>query len=273
MSNIVVIGDCFIDRWITCLSTRTSAEVEGLPIYDAQSLREQNGGAANVFRAIQRLAPSGPIAVPMTLLGEHTIGERPVKTRLLVEGRQVCRFDLNDTCEPVAVNRIRDVVDHDSVVVVSDYLKGAIGDAQIQAIISQEPSIIWTNAKAIQPRHWHMDMARSRRAGPTVFRWTCNQAEYQKDQVFYDRQPWVVVTNGAKGITLYTEGQIVQEAKAWSKDAVSVCGAGDVVLAALVTFDDARWALEWSMAAAAVAVERQFTYCPTYSEVQERYER
>lgn len=256
----LVVGDAFIDVWMTADCKRMSAEQPGLPIFDVFSRREQPGGAGNVAKAVSRLVGDPQVRqwVPM-------LPERPVKNRILVEGRQVCRFDLHDKCPPLSKIPV-DWLDG-SVIILSDYNKGAVTDGLIKQIAESRAKSIWVNAKTIQPRHWGLAVDRPGN-GPTA-RWTCNQAEYEADKAFYQAQPEVYVTSPS-GIT-HCQTDKASRTSSKATDVVSVCGAGDVVLAALASAPENVRPMEWAMAAAGVAVGRPFTYCPTLSEVYERY--
>lgn len=263
MTDILVVGDAFVDRWLTVGGVRMSAERAGLPIYDISTERQQRGGAANVAHALTRLIGDGTIKVNDRLLAQP--GECPIKTRLVMDGIQVCRFDIHDNALPIRVPER--LIGPETVVVVSDYCKGSINGPTLQAIAASPAKQIWINTKSIQPWYQHLDMER----GARRLRWTCNASEWAKDREFYDQERVVYVTKAEEGIELREFGKVVDRVGIWPGPVVSVCGAGDVVLAALVTVPDGPYPMGWAMAAAKVAVGRPFTYCPTKDEVAEEY--
>lgn len=263
-SPVVVMGDAFADVWMTARQDRMSAEAE-IPIWDIQSTRHQPGGAANVGLALSNLG------LDTIKYFNYEPGSVPIKTRILVEGRQVARIDQFDQCWPYkgAIDALKD-----NLVVVSDYGKGAINAREVEDI-AHRASEIWINTKFPQPNYECLDMARPSTQGPTVT-WLCNEAEYNKDKDWYARQLRVWVSRGPGGITYYYDGKPWPAAsrKAEAKTVVSVCGAGDVVLAALVRAQlsgcDPEYMARYAMTAAAIAVEHPFTYCPTIEEIDDR---
>lgn len=271
MNKITVIGDAFVDVWMTAHADRRSAEAD-LPIYDIQTIRRQAGGAHHVANAIQELAPNYVTVIP-----EFDIDNLPVKSRIVVNGEQVCRFDANDKCQLAHV--YSDTIKN-NVVVIVDYGKGSINNAIVKKILAAEPSEIWINSKFPQSNFACMDMEGEdpKRVPPYGHvRWVCNQEEYEKAYIFYGQQTSVYVTQGENGIKhvmfgLHPSYNIsTMSLKALSSQPVSVCGAGDVVLAALVTTPIGYNELLWAMCAAAEAVETPFTGAIHVERVEERY--
>jgi bifunctional ADP-heptose synthase (sugar kinase/adenylyltransferase) len=152
--------------------------------------------------------------------------------------------------------------------VIADYGKGAINDEQIELISSRRPSRVWINTKSPEAIH------RSLRLDGGTCAWVCNTKEYIAARAFYDTQKEVYVTLGNDGADKKAEGETVQECECQAKTVVSVCGAGDVVLAALVAAEilpNIDNPLAFAMSAAAISVENPFTYCPELEEVMSRY--
>ncbi len=264
--SILIFGDAFVDVWMTAKRRATdSAEQLGLPIYDIQSSRRQPGGADNVAENIAALNPTE------TVVHAYNVDNIPVKSRITVEGEQVCRFDANDQCRSVAASNY---AIKGNTVVISDYNKGSITDAQAKAILLAKPRTIWVNSKFPKSNLACMDLSWK---GPqrsaenrTSINWLCNQDEYEKDKDFYDAQYDVFITNGPKGIT-WTRGKFVYTYPALAKNVTSVCGAGDTTLAALVTCPKGWNHLLWAMCAAAIAVESPRTTVVKYDDCVARY--
>lgn len=260
--EVLVIGDMLEDHWLRVTSTRQSAEAD-IPIYDVISVQKQPGGAANVNQALQRLG------IP-TLCNFKMGAGNPIKTRLVLNNQQIVRFDQNDVCQP-DTHLSSDFCNR--IVVISDYNKGTVTE-ECLAYANYKAESVWVNAKSIQPRHWCLDMDRTgKRDTPT--NWTCNQAEYEANQAFYQRQAYVWVTKGADGLDYRRYGHTKATWPSKASKVVSVCGAGDVVLAGLVlgygmclpVAEMGRLA----MCAAASSVEHPNTYCPNFTEVMRRY--
>lgn len=261
-NNILVIGDCFRDVWVEAKADRRSAEAD-IPIYDLNKTYQNKGGAANVHEALRKITGFD--------VGFYDSHVWPTKTRILVDGKQVCRFDMNDKLTEIPTTPY---LFEDRVVVISDYNKGSIGENVLKNA-SKAAKEIWINTKLVAPYHQCLDMAGKSAEGPAV-NWTCNQREMDANRDFYDRQARVFVTKSENGISFYHYGK----EKAWSpsqaKEVVSVSGAGDVTLAALVycnyagagKYDDM---LKFAMSAAKVSVEKSRVYCPTLEEIDKAY--
>lgn len=270
LNRLCVMGDAFQDVWLTARAERKSSEAP-IAIYDVTTRRVQPGGAANVVRAISLLDPNTVVLRWFT----GSDFEMPIKTRIVVNGQQVCRFDAHDTCFKFKI--IDNSYIAGKVVIISDYNKGSIDNEQVAKVIDAKPSIIWVNSKFPESNLECLDMAGQ--SGSRVsadVRWTCNEAEYKASQAFYDRQQYIYITKGAAGIEKRTrtsaKGSVLVETyPALAQHVTSVCGAGDVVLAALAVCPDNYNELLWAMCAAAEAVEKPFTGGAERSEVMKRY--
>ena len=269
LTRLCVIGDAFQDVWLTAVARRRSAEAP-IDIYDITTKRVQPGGAHNVVRAISLLDPDTVILKWFT----GSDFEMPVKTRIVVNGQQVCRFDMHDQCFKFKIpdpSYIRD-----KVVVISDYNKGSIDNEQVEKIVAANPRTIWVNSKLPESNLKCLDMAGQggQRISQDV-RWTCNEDEYKASKDFYDRQEIVYITKGSGGIEKRAgtakEGWVSVSQPSLAKHVTSVCGAGDVVVAALAVCPSGYNELLWAMCAAAEAVEKPFTGGAERESVIKRY--
>lgn len=268
-NRLCVMGDAFQDVWLTAKADRHSAESD-IYIYDVTTKRVQPGGAANVVRAISLLDPDTVVLRWFT----GSDFEMPVKTRIVVNGQQVCRFDIHDTCYKFKI--IDNSYIANKVLVISDYNKGSIDNAQAEKILAAEPKVIWVNSKLPESNLKCLDMAGEGRPGVSPdIRWTCNQEEYKASKDFYDRQSCVYITKGADGIEKRQrtpkDHTLISTWPSLANHVTSVCGAGDVVLAALVTCPVGYNELLWAMCAAAEAVEKPFTGGAVGDAVKARY--
>lgn len=269
LTRLCVIGDAFQDVWLTAVARRRSAEAP-IDIYDINTKRVQPGGAHNVVRGISLLDPDTVILKWFT----GSDFEMPVKTRIVVNGQQVCRFDMHDQCFKFKIpdpSYIRD-----KVVVISDYNKGSIDNEQVEKIVAANPRTIWVNSKLPESNLKCLDMAGQGGQGIAQdVRWTCNEDEYKASKDFYDRQACVYITKGSAGIEKRTgsakENCLISNQPSLAKHVTSVCGAGDVVLAALAVCPEGYNELLWAMCAAAEAVEKPFTGGAERESVIKRY--
>lgn len=264
LTRLCVIGDAFQDVWLTARATRRSAEAD-IAIYDVTTKRVQPGGAHNVCRAISLLDPDTVVLKWFT----GSDFEMPIKTRIVVNGQQVCRFDMHDQCFKFKIPDLSYI--KDKAVIISDYNKGSIDNAQVEKIVEGNPKVIWVNSKFPESNLECLDMAgQSGSRVATDVRWTCNEDEYKASKDFYDRQTCVYITKGANGIekrtrtpkengSMMSDNLFITSHPAIAKHVTSVCGAGDVVVAALAVCPEGYNELKWAMCAAAEAVEKPFT--------------
>jgi bifunctional ADP-heptose synthase (sugar kinase/adenylyltransferase) len=203
----------------------------------------------------------------------NELNEIPKKTRVIIDGVQVARIDEYDSCQPyTGLPPLQN-----QVIVVSDYGKGAMNAEQVLKIIETRPKKIYINTKFPAPNFQCLDMEGQSSPNLPPTTWLCNFAEYKESQTFYDNQEHVYITKGQGGVEYKEFGRRKDKETSKAKKVVSVCGAGDVVLAALVVYDlpnipvqiHSRGRLDFAMYAAGVAVSQPYTHCPTFKEIAE----
>jgi len=253
VKKFIVLGDCFTDRWWIARKRGPSAEQDGVDIHDVDLVISRPGGAGNVAANIN--AMGGRVVRVLS-------GGLPVKNRLLVGDKQIARWDEDDFCEPITQGRLLDsfdLLDHCDGVVISDYGKGAIGPGVIEDL--HEVPI-------------HIPIFIDTKRDPAVYEvnkdvyYFPNQKEYDLYEASYRKLDNVIVTLGAEGCTALGSGRWhMAIPQRYLKHPVrSVCGAGDVVVAAFAVSEN----LEYAMAAAACAVEKSYTPVVTNQEVEAR---
>jgi bifunctional ADP-heptose synthase (sugar kinase/adenylyltransferase) len=280
--TILVIGDVLRDIYYVGGSRRTSAEAP-IPIVEVEEVLEFPGGAENVAENVHALGAT------TILLAREPF---PIKSRVILDGVQVCRFDQQDRCEPVDVEMLEGMlgnVDLDAII-VSDYAKGAINTQLVEALhtyIEDSNTPIFVNTKR-NPWEW-ADLA------------TCtfitNRKEYSDYSDAYRRASQVVITQGSDGVVRHIqkaiwcpmcdahrdEGDIRSNcadpifevissdtvpAFAKPSEIVSVNGAGDTFLAAYTyaTLTKLYDPLLYASSAAANVVRKPYTSTTTHHE-------
>lgn len=245
--TIAVFGDEFRDRYWLGTTNRISPEAP-IPVVKIDDKKEFHGGAGNVIVNLMALGAQ-------VIAGGPRYEQLPVKNRLVVGDYQLARWDEFDTNPEQKVNLEKFKVD---AVIISDYNKGAITYATIEAIAALNlPTFIDTKRS---PRDFDVVM------NPTFFP---NQKEYDEHLQDYKLQPSVIFKRGTAGIQRHRFGSIIEEYPAWARKVVSVCGAGDSVLAGYVyaTLTDIYTPLAYANAAAAVVVEKPWTATATPQEI------
>lgn len=261
--KILVIGDRMVDRyWFADPPTRVSPEAP-IPVHRIYRSSEFPGGAGNVWHNLLTLGADARIVNGTQLIGT-LVGEGdpkiPTKHRLMVNDRQIARWDEWDDVDPIDLEALDQAILHwmPDAIVVSDYGKGSISDEVIQWVGEQErPTFIDTKR---QPDDF------TRVFGRTFFP---NEAEYKHYQELYD-QSHFVYKRGAKGIQYRGFDKVYEEYPAWAKRVVSVCGAGDTVIAAYAyAYCKGYKPLPFANAAAAAVVAKPWTATTTEKEVLE----
>lgn len=241
--RVLVIGDVMIDHYLHGSATRISPEAP-IPVVKVVSQERRSGGAVNVAENLNSLGVDERLAIlPLPW---------PEKHRLMVGDTQVARWDTNDVLPPHDIEALDKCVADwpPDAIVISDYAKGSVTDEVIDWI-AERRVLTYVDSKRM----------------PFDFPPECvffpNQKEYNLWECAYARQLMVVLKRGASGIAELSKGVVIEEYPAMACHVRSVCGAGDVVLAAYVAAqmrgEPNRKALWYANLAAAVAVEQPYT--------------
>ena len=159
--RVVCVGDVMLDRFIYGGVTRISPEAP-VPIMRRTREAAMPGGAGNVARNLASLGLSvsligvvgddgegrelaallgdidGVDAAPIAMRDRSTT----LKTRFVAGGQQLLRVDAEDTSpigpspEAELIASIADEASHASVIILSDYAKGAVTDGVIAAALA-----------------------------------------------------------------------------------------------------------------------------------------
>lgn len=262
--RMLVFGDAMVDVYVVGRTTRTNPEGPW-PLVTVDSTESHRGGAANVDENLRRLG------VKTTFLsGESAThgGLDIVKTRVILDGRTLCRIDEDLTQAKISVKydlrHYGRASDYDAVV-VSDYGKGSVDD-ELAKWVRWLSKPTYVDCK-VSPGRW-VDWATA------MFP---NLAEYEENKSTYDRAAVTVVKRGADGAELRLNGRPRGECASLAAEVKNVAGAGDTVLAAFATAavadgrDRLTEYLNFAMRAAAVAVSRPLTYAPTLDDVASEF--
>lgn len=266
-ARILVVGDVILDRYVAGSVHRLSPEAP-IPVLRPASDRCTLGGAANVAMNIATL---GGRAVLVGVIGGDAaaaeverlvagaagvssalvrVANRPTtaKTRFMTGSHQLLRLDeeTNAPLEPAdaaavlrAVERCLPGVD---VVVLSDYAKGVLCDAVLDAILSlpgragkmvvadpKRPDFAaYRGADILTPNEHEVRTATRIEAG--------HDAEADRaGRVALDATGGeaVLVTRSSKGLTLVRKGADALHFPTRAREVADVSGAGDTLVAAL----------------------------------------
>ena len=266
-ARILVIGDVILDRYVTGSVQRLSPEAP-IPVLRPANDRCTLGGAANVALNIATL---GGQAILVGVIGNDAAGheierlvtatpgvnaslvriaDRPTtaKTRFMTGSHQLLRLD-EETTAPLDHAGLRAVLEAveasletTDVIVLSDYAKGVLCDAALDAILSRAAEAgrlviadpkrpdfaAYRGATILTPNEHEVRVAtrigadhdaEADRAGRVALDATGGEA--------------VLVTRSASGLTLVCRDQDALHLPTRAREVADVSGAGDTLVAAL----------------------------------------
>ncbi len=307
--NILVLGDVFLDEYLSGDCTRISPEAP-VPILSVTSTRRVLGGAANTAANIASLGGKTHL---IGLIGEDSHGEefqelalrqgirltgikdgRPTikKTRLLGQRQQLLRLDYEEThpIDPATEKKIlqafQEQLPQAQVVVISDYAKGFLTRSLCQALI--QGCIKAGKMVIVDPRPQNFDFYQ----GSTYL--TPNWKEGQEllgrapgpmtdaevDSVGSDLsgrlEARILLTLGAAGMAFFhNRGKVVEKFRipTAAREVFDVSGAGDTVVAAFALAKGAglsdRDAMTLANRAAGIVVAKLGTATVTPDELSD----
>lgn len=293
-SEILVIGDVILDEYWYGTSSRISPEAP-VPVVVKESVEVKLGGAANVALSIQTLGSkaylvgavgkddgqkslkkilsqkkmsfdfvedqNAPTTLKLRILANHHyIGRVDTEKRFLVTSKDI-------------VSKIKDVPEY---CILSDYDKGTLGD--VQAIIT------YLNKKKCKV---FVDPKQNFEVYRGAYLLKPNKKEFVdffgafKDLKDLDKKAkkvlkkydikYLLVTLGAQGMVLVSEKSF-KHLPSRALDVFDVTGAGDTVIATLVSFINQgagiEDAVEMSNRAAAISVSRKGVYNVTLQDLE-----
>ncbi len=282
--RVLVVGDLMLDRYVAGAVDRVSPEAP-VPVMRVDRETEMPGGAGNVARNVASL---GGRAALVGSIGDDAAGARlaglltdeegltlhavvrpdaptTVKTRYLASGQQLLRADVESAAAPPpdvlsqVVDRARAELPKADVVVLSDYAKGVLSDGVVAEIVAAAASA--GAPVVVDPKS--PDLARYRGA----FLVSPNQDELSRatgTAIGDDRSAAsaagraaaeagvgaVLVTRGARGMTLVAAGGEPLHLRTRPRQVFDVSGAGDTAVATVAAALAAGHGLEEAAALA-----------------------
>lgn len=311
--RIAVVGDIMVDRYVSGEINRISPEAP-VPVNRVTEIREVLGGAANVAANLSNLDCNVFLAgvagnddhgnLLIQLLENQHIDDSGIlyestrrtttKVRILGEQQQMIRLDFEENipineeeCYKIVkwLERLAD--DGLDGIVVSDYGKGVCGQGLLKKIINiaNKYNIItiidpkgsdwykYEGATFITPNVKELSEYVGYSVPNTKEDVVKAAREVLKDISF----DYIVVTRSAEGITVVTENGNVWHNPAVKQEVFDVSGAGDTVVAIMITAVSSglsiRAALHLANSAAGVVVSKVGTYPIHRSELINLWEK
>lgn len=264
---VLVVGDVMLDQFVVGRVNRISPEAP-VPIVEHDRDEFRVGGAANVAHNVRALGAAVRLAGvvgsddradrlkrELTARGIDTSGlvvdrNRPTTTKLRIvtsRHQQVARVDyeiddeIAGEVEAALQHEVARLIGGVRVVVVSDYLKGAVTARLISELVARgrqervpvlvDPKIphlaYYRGATVVTPNHQEAEVA-------THLRIRTDEAAARAALVFRERTgcDHVLITRGEHGMTLL-EGSAIYHLPSAAREVADVTGAGDTVIATL----------------------------------------
>jgi D-beta-D-heptose 7-phosphate kinase/D-beta-D-heptose 1-phosphate adenosyltransferase len=265
--SVLVAGDLMLDHFVVGRVSRISPEAP-VPVVEHDHDEYRIGGAGNVAHNARALGgrvelvgligrdeAAGRLRAEMVANGMGVDGlvvdpARPTTTKqriVTTRNQQVARVDYEDDTEAAGeveqalIDRARRALAHADVVVVSDYLKGAVTQALVAAIVKDagarkipvlvDPKIphidYYAGATVVTPNHHEAETA-------THMRIRSNDDAKRAAKVFLDRArcQGVLITRGEHGMSMLDPAGEAHYPTV-AREVADVTGAGDTVIAAL----------------------------------------
>ncbi|PIS01219.1 MAG: HldE protein [Chlamydiae bacterium CG10_big_fil_rev_8_21_14_0_10_35_9] len=264
--KVLIVGDFMLDRYTNGTVQRISPEapVSILKVENEQSLP---GGAGNV--ALNLVSLGAQEVVALGRVGSDLVGQEllekleiegvnvdyfvaqtsfptPIKNRLVAEGQQLLRVDrekvipIDEDLEKEIIETLPHILSNVDVVAVSDYNKGFLSNALLQALLKKAkelsiPVIVdpkgddfakYLGATLIKPNQCEAYTAAKLPNSTAI-------DEVAKELFSICHPDKLVITRSKEGISLFEKGKERQDFSVQIKEVKDVTGAGDTVLAML----------------------------------------
>ncbi|HEY0646851.1 D-glycero-beta-D-manno-heptose 1-phosphate adenylyltransferase [Phenylobacterium sp.] len=302
-ARIACVGDLMVDRFVYGDVTRVSPEAP-IPVLARKRELVMLGAAGNVAR---NAAALGGEAALIGVIGGDAEGHealrlvaaepgvegfvltdpsRPttLKTRFVSGGQQLLRVDMETSgpvagdCEQRLVRTIRDVAAGVGAILLSDYGKGVVTQAVVEACRDAGAMIIVDSKARSFARYGAVDLVKPNAAElahatdmPTSTDDEVEAALLHALGLCQARA--ILVTRAAKGISLAVRGEAVRHFPGVPREVFDASGAGDTTLAALGLALAAKARIEdavaFAMLASGVAVGKPGTAVVSPQELVE----
>jgi D-beta-D-heptose 7-phosphate kinase/D-beta-D-heptose 1-phosphate adenosyltransferase len=264
---IVIVGDVMLDHFVVGRVNRISPEAP-VPVVEFDHEEHRVGGAGNVAHNVRTLGgcvelvgligPDPPGQRLLRELGARAIGvtgmlvdpgrRTTTKQRIVTDrNQQVARVDFESDedasgdIEETLAGQVERLAGNARVIVVSDYLKGAITRRLMERIVASagrrkvpvlvDPKIphlaYYAGTTLVTPNHHEAEVA-------THMRIRTHDQAARAARVFRDRthSEHVLITRGEQGMCLL-DGDQEAHFPAVAREVADVTGAGDTVIATL----------------------------------------
>ncbi len=293
--KVVVIGDVMLDKYIYGNVSRINPEAP-VPIVNIEKESYEIGGAGNVASNVASLGGNVCLfgflgkdkeadAVKKLLLEKkinYFFDENEIttqKTRIIGGRQQVVRFDKEETNPKIFSEETKNIIlekaEEADIISVSDYAKGVITEDLINFLSRFKKKII------IHPKPSNKNISLSSfkdtllvipNEKEVLEMSACEDVFEAGEKLHRELNTDILVTRGAKGLTLFSDNRI--EIPTYAKKIYDVQGASDTIVSALSLGIASGASVEEAGIianhAAGIAVERIGTYSVKINELKNR---
>ena len=298
--KILIIGDLMLDRYWSGIVERISPEAP-VPVVNIEEITERAGGAGNVAANVAALGRVGQL---LSVVGDDESGRRLAgilgkagvdrylhidpqmrtteKLRVVSRNQQLIRLDFEQDPHGEVLKKVfgdyRRLIADASVVVVSDYGKGAVENIELLielANTANVPVVVdpkgddftrYRRASVITPNLAEFKTVAGPCDSPTIF-------EARARELVRDLEiEALLITLGSQGMVLYLgSGEKYQQGSV-AREVYDVSGAGDTVVAAVSVsmVEGVDWPriLEYANTAAGIVVGKFGTAVVSMDELK-----
>ncbi|MBI2139402.1 D-glycero-beta-D-manno-heptose-7-phosphate kinase [Candidatus Woesearchaeota archaeon] len=260
--KILIVGDLMLDRYILGDVTRINPEAP-VPIVEVREERSVLGGAANVASNVVSL---GAKAVLGGVIGKDAAGEAVLKglrekgidagsviagekkpttqkVRVVVQNQQLLRIDyeknnyVQKQTEEKLIGKIKSIALDADAIIISDYAKGTVTHALIEALRQfSDSKIIIVDPK---PKHalWYHGFTLVTPNTKEAVEMAQNDEDAHIHEIGKSLMSQfganILVTRGEFGMSLFEKDGKITDIPTKAKEVYDVSGAGDTVVAVL----------------------------------------
>lgn len=309
LKKIMVVGDLMVDEYIIGKVSRISPEAP-VAVLNYKEKKIEVGGAGNVALNIKKLGAEVCMVGVASEdekglwlrkhLAEHGIRTegifaeelRPttVKTRFATKGQQLLRMDNEDShcikeeTQDLILTFIKERAVLYDAVIISDYKKGVFNNEEfvreiirlcnvnntLISIDSKSRNIeAFANADFVKPNNLELEEAVGIKIEDDVSLNKAGEAYLERSQC-----KTLIVTRGAKGISIFEHGKTRQDYASKAHDVFDVTGAGDTVISTITLGMTSGLSMAQSVQlanlAASVVISKVGTAVCSQQELEER---
>jgi D-beta-D-heptose 7-phosphate kinase / D-beta-D-heptose 1-phosphate adenosyltransferase len=296
MSNILVIGDIMIDKYIYTNISKIANEAP-IPVFSYKSEKHILGGCGNVLEnmklfqnnlyLITVIGQDKNMVENLTNKFNSTLIVDPsrnttIKTRIICDNKILFRYDtenthtLNSEIETQIINKFNELLPKLDIVVFSDYNKGVLTEKICKHIIEQcnlNNKITIGDLKYNFNYFKHITVTKPNLSEAKQFSKKTSVIEMHNTIIDQINCKYSIITLGKDGISLFDRKDIFITSYE-SNEVIDVTGAGDIVASVISSFynkTDIKTSLKLATYLGTLSVKKIGTYELSHNDILSAY--